>query len=94
MVYYLNLSMKNKTKLVRSYFSNGKLHYEHTMLNGDFHGKMKMWHQNGNLEVEYTKFGFFDQGMELKWYDDKTRKLVKCWKDDILNGLIIYFDYQ
>jgi antitoxin component YwqK of YwqJK toxin-antitoxin module len=88
----LNLDME--TEIKREYWDNGKLMYEYSYVNGVQHVLQKWYYKNGQLRRQYhMKNGQWHE-MDQNWYSDGRRYYVQQWKNGILNGQIIIFNYD
>ena len=81
----------DKTETVTEYWSNGKIMFEHSYLNGKYHGMQKSWYENGNRNYECSQINEDMHGLHQKWFEDGRRMFVRVWKNDSEYGPKIDF---
>ena len=88
-----SLNMKDKIKIERAYYPNGKIEFEWPTLNGAWHGLNKMWYRNGVTEIQVLYVNGLKQGIFQCWFDNERRDRIDTDKDDNRHGLRIEFRY-
>ena len=73
------------------YFSGER--YERHYVGNVKHGKATGWHLNGALcYIIYYHKGMA-YGTESVWHDSSEFNYIKTWKDNLLNGVSVEFEY-
>jgi len=93
------IDAETESYIVRSYYENGKLHYENHYQHGQPHGICKGWYENGQLHYEHFYQHGQPHGIWKGWYKNgklqyehpyqhgKRHGISKGWH---INGQLYY----
>ena len=86
--------MKNKVKVEREYWSNGKIKSEISKIDGLRQGIQKWWYDNGQIGTEFFTLDNSLHGIDQDWKKDGCRTYIMTLKIDNPNGSKIIFNYE
>jgi len=67
--------------IVRYYYENGKLYYEHPYQHGKRHGIWKGWYENGQLQYEHFYQHGQEHGICKGWYKNGQLEYEEHWEN-------------
>jgi antitoxin component YwqK of YwqJK toxin-antitoxin module len=83
-----------QTEIEKGYWSNGKLMYEYSYVNGVSHGLQKCYFSNGQLETKYYMKDGKWHSIRQSWHFGGRRNRTIQRKNDQRNGHEIIFKYE
>jgi len=91
------VAAETESYVVRRYWKNEKLWYEHNFQNGKRHGVSKNWYANGQLSYEDSYQNGELHGICKEWHSNgKEHELCRgwyrngklCYEDNYINGVL------